>query len=126
MLPPDTMFAMKRGGLWTFLISGALSSVFIINLCNAVYRCGCRSLWAGGSHHCNIHIAGVKHCPWCSIGAGGFALVLGVIVGSQLGLSIWPKRWHWPVRLAVTALAFPLVGTLVALAVGWFAGYWAD
>ena len=115
-----------RGWLAIFLISATLSSVFIINFCDAVYRCGCRSLWAGGSHHCNIHVAALKHCPWCSIGVGGFAAVLGVIIASQLALSVWPRGWHWSARLVAAALAFPAVGSVLALVVGWLTGYWAE
>jgi len=113
-----------RGWL-VFLISGGITSLFIIDLCNAIYRCGCRSLWAGASRYCNIHMAGMKHCPWCTIGTSGFALILALILGPQLALSFWPSRWPFPARLAVATLAFPAAGALVAVVAGWLAGYWA-
>lgn len=113
-----------RGGWWIFLVTAALTCVFIINLCSAVYGCGCRSLWAGTTRHCNIHVPEGKHCPWCSIGNGGFAAVLGLILGPQFVLSFRPKRWPWIARLAAAGLAFPVLGTVVALVTGWLTGYW--
>ncbi len=116
---------MRRRGWLVFLISGGITSLFIINLCNAIYRCGCRSLWAGASSYCNIHMTGARHCPWCTIGNGGFGMVLTLILGPQLALSLWPRSWPWPARLALAILAFPVVGGLVAVALGWLRGYWA-
>lgn len=105
--------------------AAALTSLFLINLCHAVYRCGCRSLWAGAAAHCNIHTLGSRHCPWCSIGTAGFGAVFGVILGSQLALSFWPSRWRWRTRLIASLLAFPAAGGLIALVAGWISGYWA-
>ncbi len=70
-------------------------------------------------------MAAAKHCPWCTIGNGGFAMVLALILVPQLALSLWPSRWPWPARLAAATLAFPAVGALVALVLGWVTGYWA-
>jgi hypothetical protein len=54
-----------------FAISFTLTSLFFINLCNLIFRCGCRSLWAGAAVACNIHAQQRHHCPWCSHGTGG-------------------------------------------------------
>ena len=51
--------------------------------------------------------------------------MLGVIIASQLALSVWPRGWHWSERLVAAALAFPAVGSVLALVVGWLTGYWA-
>jgi len=99
--------------------------VFAINLCGWIYSCGCNSLWAGGSEHCNIHTPGVKHCPWCASGLAGFPLVLASILGLQLAISFWPRQWSWPLRLALALVAFPLLGALAGVAFGLLSGYWA-
>jgi len=120
---------MAHGRLMGFLIFGASAAVtcaFLVNLCNAVYRCGCRSWWAGAAAHCNIHIPAAKHCPWCSLGALGFALVLAAILGPQLWLSLYPRQWPWPLRLFLALLAFPIAGALVALLTGQLTGYWRN
>lgn len=108
-----------------FLCSAAFTLVFLINFCNLVYQCGCRSLWAGAADHCNIHTPGVKHCPWCSIGDAGFAGVTAAILLPQGILSFRPRRWHWTRRLAASLLAFPAAGLVVALAIGLATGYWS-
>ena len=48
-----------------FVAAAAVTSVFFINLCAAIFGCGCVSLWSGADAHCNIHLAGSRHCPWC-------------------------------------------------------------
>ena len=50
----------------------------VLPLCGGMFRCGCSLL--AGDRHCNIHVPGVPHCPWCaahwSVMAGVFAAVL--------------------------------------------------
>lgn len=113
-----------RSGSLIFLISAAITCAFIINLCAAVYGCGCRSWWAGAAEHCNIHTPWIKHCPWCSMGTGGFAMVLAAILALQLLLSYRPKGWPPSARFLLAVLAFPAIGTLAALVAGWLTGYW--
>ena len=114
-----------RTGLPIFAVSAAVTCLFLVDFCNAVYRCGCRSLWAGGAAHCNIHMAAGRHCPWCSIGTAGFFLAaLFPILVAQWALSSHPRRWPWLLRLLAALLAFPLTGTLAALLTGWLTGYW--
>jgi hypothetical protein len=112
-------------GRTIFLVSAALTCAFFINLCDAVFRCGCRSWWAGAAQHCNIHTPGARHCPWCSFGTGGAAVIVGVILGCQLALSLRPRRWPAAVRLTLAVFAFPVVGTALALLSGWLTGYWS-
>jgi hypothetical protein len=113
-----------RAGIAAFLPAAAVSCVFTIDLCNWIYRCGCRSLWAGATAHCNIHLEGVKHCPWCEIGNSGFALVGIAILGSQAAAAFLPVGWGWKWRLLGSLTAFPAAGLAVALAVGLAKGYW--
>ena len=118
------MVRARPTGFPIFAVSAAVTCMFLVNLCNAVYRCGCRSWWAGAAAHCNIHTPAAKHCPWCSLGAAGFAVVLAAILGPQLWLSFYPRRWPWPLRLLLALLAFPIAGTLVALVTGRLTAYW--
>lgn len=110
-----------------FALSALFASVFFIDFCNLVFRCGCRSLWAGADAHCNIHRKDSRHCPWCEsnpapayvsiVGAQAFVsfrrVRAGLETGRRLGL-----RLIWAVS------AFPLVGGAWALWYGWRSGYW--
>lgn len=74
-----------------FLLFVALVAVFTYPLCGFMFRCGCVSLWAGADH-CNIHLAGAFHCPWCQhagLGALGFGLMIG---GQALGFALFRRR----------------------------------
>lgn len=114
----------KLQGTAIFLVAASVTAVFFIDFCNWIYVCGCRSLWAGADAHCNIHQAGAKHCPFCSIGTFGAATVFFAIVVPQGILSFRPARWKWPVRLAAALAAFPAVGSVIALSLGEYLGYW--
>jgi hypothetical protein len=98
--------------------------VFFINLCNLIYRCGCRSLWSGAAEACNIHVAGVKHCPFCSYGAIGYGSVLALVLIPQLMVSWWPAHWDWRTRLMSAVLVFPVMMAVAALVLGLASGYW--
>ena len=114
----------RRGGWIIFLISAVVTCVFLINFCAWIYQCGCRSLWAGGVSHCNIHTPGVKHCPWCILPGQGFYVIAGLILGPQGLLSFRPRRWSWRRRLVAALVAFPGCGLILALAAGWLFNYW--
>ncbi len=108
-----------------FLGASAVTVTFIINLCAAVFRCGCQAWWAGAAEHCNIHRPGSRHCPWCSFGNAGFLLALALILAPQFAVSVWPSDWSWRKRLLAALAVFPVIGCAVGLAFGWFSGYWA-
>lgn len=107
-----------------FLAGAVLTSVFFINFCDLVYRCGCESLWAAAARHCNIHDPGSRHCPWCSIGTVGGVAVWGMIVASQAAAA-FAGAYGWIPRILLTLSAFPIAGAVLALAIGWMQGYWA-
>lgn len=107
------------------ILSLAVTFVFFINLCNAIYQCGCQSIWAGLARSCNIHTAGVKHCPWCSHGAFVYNSVLALVLIPQLLVCWLPGRWNWRPRFVAALFLFPLVGSLAAIVMGWADGYWA-
>jgi hypothetical protein len=112
------------GSLAIFLAAGTVTSVLFINLCGTLYQCGCQSLWAGAAQHCNIHKPGSKHCPWCSYGETGYAVVYGSMLGSQAILGFRPRRWSWRRRLLASLGAFPAVGVVLAVVLGLASGYW--
>lgn len=105
-------------------VAVTLTSVFFIDFCSFVYQCGCTHLWAGADAHCNIHHAGTKHCPWCSSGVAGSYSIYAAIVLPQAALAFRPKRWTARRRLAASALAFPVIGSMMAGILGVATGYW--
>jgi hypothetical protein len=107
------------------LLAAAVTSVFFLDFCNLVYSCGCRSWWAGADTHCNIHHADARHCPLCVIGIAGSGAVWAVIVAAQALVAL---RWGggWAARVAVTLAAFPAVGGVIAVALGFAQGYWTN
>jgi hypothetical protein len=107
-----------------FAASAVVNFAFIINLCAAIYQCGCTFVWSGGNQHCNIHQPVGRHCPWCAIGNAGFSAVLGIIVVAQ-ALVAFKLPVNWPARLVAALATFPVVGTVEALIIGFAKGYWS-
>jgi hypothetical protein len=103
--------------------AAALTSLLFIDFCNLVYSCGCRSLWAGADAMCNIHTANVRHCPWCTIGLSGSVSVWLAIVAAQSAVAI-RMGGRWMMRTLVTFGTFPVLGGVIALAMGLAQGYW--
>jgi hypothetical protein len=112
------------GKIAIFMAAAVVTSALFINFCNLVYQCGCESLWAGAADHCNIHIAGSRHCPWCSIGTAGSVGVWGAIVAAQAAVAFLWRGPGWLLRAAMTILTFPVAGGILALGVGLAKGYW--
>lgn len=102
-----------------------MTSVFYINFCNLVYQCGCRSLWNGADAMCNVHSHGVPHCPWCEIGLAGSGGVWAAIVGVQTLIATRSSPMGMLTRTVVSVAAFPVVGGVLALAIGLATGYWS-
>lgn len=119
-----------RGGgsltvrLAVLLVGAALSGLFLIDLCNVVFDCGCRSLWAGAAAACNVHAAEGPRCPWCAAGWWGLGLPLAAVVTAQTALLLWPGQASLLARTLLAAAAFPAVGTTVAVLWGMVTGYW--
>jgi hypothetical protein len=105
-----------------FVLAFVVDCVFFINLCAWIFKCGCVSLWAGADMACNIHLAHGKHCPFCSHGWVGQALVMIAIAAPQLLITLRP--WPWPTRALAALAMFPLVEGAVALVLGLSGGYW--
>jgi hypothetical protein len=118
------MLPGKLAGALIFLAGAVVTSVFFIDFCNLVYDCGCTHLWAGAAAHCNIHKAHPPHCPWCSIGMGGFASVYVAILAAQFVALRLTGAFSWPVRLLAVLAAFPAAAGVLAIVIGWQQGYW--
>jgi hypothetical protein len=112
---------------WHLLIAAvsvAISTVFFIDLCNAIYLCGCDHLWAGAADRCNIHQPTGKHCPWCAMPLSQVTGVYFGIVAPQVFVALRPAQWTRWRRFSLTLALFPLIGGLQALVIGWMTGYW--
>jgi hypothetical protein len=93
-------------------------------MCAWIFECGCHSLWAGADALCNVHVAGVPHCPFCSHGITGYTLVMTAVTAPQLGASVW-SSWSRTARLVVCLLLFPAMMVAVGALFGSYDGYWA-
>jgi hypothetical protein len=95
-----------------------------LDFCNLMYRCGCRSLWAGADRSCNIYTVGVHHCPWCAIGLTGSFFVWATIIAAQVFLALRPGGASALARFVSSVCAFPVVGGFLATCIGLWLGYW--
>ena len=98
-------------------IGGAVAALLALPVCALLFDCGCVWAWAGAAAHCNIHRGG-PHCPWCSGGIAGFALVLMLIIGTQ-GAALWLVRRRVGRRLLPSLSAVAIGGVVGALAAGY-------
>ena len=118
------MTGLRRPNVLVFVAAAVATSVFFINFCAAIFRCGCVSLWRGAEAHCNIHLAGSRHCPGCMNGRAASAIPWALIVAAQAVISFWPRPMHPGVRMASAVAAFPVAGAAIAIAYGLSVGYW--
>jgi hypothetical protein len=114
---------LTRSRFAPFAISLAVTCVFFIDFCSWMFQCGCRSLWAGADALCNIHLPAAHHCPWCSHGAAGYAVVLALVAAPQLAVAV-RRPGHWAAKAAIGVAAGALSGAVTALGFGWLHGYW--
>ena len=104
-------------------VVGAATYVFRINLCNAIFGCGCQSLWGNAGAFCNVHTPCMAHCPWCSHGWWGHNIPTGAILVTQAAIFFVPSRLSVPKRILFSIAAFFVVGIAVALLFGLYSGY---
>ena len=114
---------MPRLAVFVFCV--ALTGATLIDFCNAVYACGCKSFWSGADEHCNIHHATGKHCPFCTHGGIGFVFTALLIFSAQAWISFRAPKWTWWQRLGGGLAAYPVLGGLGAALVGLSQGYWS-
>ena len=109
--------------LLPFAISFTVTCLFFINVCDWIFDCGCRSLWAGADAMCNVHIANSRHCPICSHGMVGYTAVMAVVSLPQLAASFWLSRGT-RTRIVVCLLLFPAGMVAAGVVAGSWDGYW--
>lgn len=106
------------------LAAVTVTSVFFMDYCNLIYRCGCEPIWAGRDAHCNRHAMSGKHCPVCSLPFPGQVMVWAAMAIPQLAVSLWPAPWTRTRRLAFALLTFPVTGLPFFIGLGIWKGYW--
>ena len=106
-----------------FAISFTTTCLFFINVCDWIFDCGCRSLWAGADAMCNVHIANSRHCPICSHGMAGYTVVMAAVSLPQFAASFWLSRGT-PTRIVVCLLLFPAGMVAAGVVAGSWDGYW--
>jgi hypothetical protein len=106
-----------------FGVSFAVTCLFFIDICDWIFGCGCRPLWAGADALCNVHILASRHCPFCSRGVAGYAVIMTAVAVPQFAVSMW-SRWSSATRIAVCLLLIPAAMIAVGLAAGSYDGYW--
>jgi hypothetical protein len=106
-----------------FAISFVVTCLFFINVCDWIFDCGCRALWAGADAMCNVHVAGVRHCPICSRGIPGYTVIMLLVTAPQLAAAAWLPGGR-VTRVAACLLLFPLSMLVVGGVLGWYDGYW--
>ncbi len=104
-------------------ISFTVTCLFFINVCDWMFDCGCRSLWAGADALCNVHLAGVRHCPICSRGIAGYTAVMAAVSAPQLAASVW-LPFDKVTRIVLCLLLFPAGMIAVGGLLGLYDGYW--
>ena len=109
--------------LLPFGVSFVLTCVFFIDICDLIFDCGCQSLWAGADAMCNVHLANSRHCPFCSRGVPGYAVVMTAVTLPQFAVSMWAS-WTWRKRVVVCVLLVPVAMAAVGLGLGTYDGYW--
>ena len=110
-----------------FITALTAGAVFFIDICNMIYRCGCRSWWNGAAAHCNVHQAhAVRRCPLCVIPVAGQLAIFGAAASAQAFISFRATGWGAGKRLVLALAAFPVVMLLIALPLGSATGYWSN
>jgi hypothetical protein len=98
-----------------FIAVGAFAFAVFSPFCNLLFRCGCEGFWAAGSKFCNVHKAGIPHCPLCSTGNWGAFLPKAFILISQAMVVFLPQKLSAIWRLALGIVAFLIIGTAIGL-----------
>jgi hypothetical protein len=112
-----------RDRLPPFAVSFVVTCLFFINVCDWMFDCGCRSLWAGADALCNVHLAGVHHCPICSRGIAGYTAIMAAVTAPQLAASVW-LPFDRVTRIVFCLLLFPTGMIAVGGLLGVYDGYW--
>ena len=94
----------------------ALAVVFLIGaasgltVCDLLFGCGCRPLWASAAAHCDITVPGSPDCPICASSPVRLAAFGGTIGLTLIGAVVGVAR-----HTKAGVLSLVAVGTLVYL-----------
>lgn len=108
-----------------FSVAVVATGILLIDLCDAIFGCGCGSLWSGAAETCNIHHATAPHCPWCAHPGWGGAAAFFSVVLAQAAVVFSPAQMGIWGRAGLAAAAMPIVGGVVGLMQGLLLGYWS-
>lgn len=106
------------------VVLGGLTFVGLLPLCDLLFDCGCSWPWTGGLAHCNIHEAGVPHCPWCVYPRSADLSLAALLCAQGFGAWAAARRkpgFLWP--LVGGAAAGGLAALVVRVTVAWWADY---
>lgn len=59
------MWPLTRADFAVLVLAALVNRLAHSDMCNWMFACGCKPLWAGGWTDCNIHSRTNPHCPWC-------------------------------------------------------------
>ena len=102
-----------------------VTGVFLVDLCDIIFGCGCRPLWSGAAAACNIHNPSPPHCPWCQHPGWGGAVAFFSVTAAQAGAAFSPAAIGLAPRALLALAAGPVVGGVVGIAHGLIFGYWS-
>jgi hypothetical protein len=72
-------------------MAALLTFLTALPICNLIFACGCRFVFAGGEAHCDIHVPGPPDCPVCTVLPVG-ALFAGTLFACWLALLRLARR----------------------------------
>ncbi len=115
------MTAMKN----TAVLAGAwiVSLLFVHNLCNLIFRCGCAAPWAGADRRCNVHHLLPPHCPWCSHGLAGFLWVPAVILVAEAVAIFGLRKRGLIIQVLGAGASYFVIGAAAGLVSALLDGY---
>jgi hypothetical protein len=110
--------------LIAWLAAAGVAYGTLMNVCALLFQCGCRSWWTGAATHCNIHQAGAKHCPWCTLDPNIFWGLFAGFVVCELAAVLFTRHRPWWQQFAAGVAAYLVAATLSAGVLGVFQHYW--
>lgn len=111
-------------GLAVWGACAAFAYATLLNVCQLLFSCGCRSWWTGAASHCNIHQAGMKHCPWCTLAPEYFWSLFAAFVVAQTAAVWLARRRPWWQQAAYGLSTYLVTAALSALVLGFSQHYW--
>jgi hypothetical protein len=72
----------------------ALTVLTALPICNAVFHCGCASVFAGSDAHCDVHRAGPPDCPVCADWLLGAPFFFGIFAAWALLAGLVPRLFR--------------------------------